>query len=134
MSTARIILTITDTADANVMTYLWKMKIQINVKIGDDNMTITVNGEQIFLLNPETELGEIIQDNLGDSVAECYREVILGIRAEHEEESGDDYEEIADGYLQELIYIREELEAILSKKRLDRNALERLSSYIYNVT
>lgn len=97
-------------------------------------MTITVNGEQIFLLNPETELGEIIQDNLGDSVAECYREVILGIRAEHEEESGDDYEEIADGYLQELIYIREELEAILSKKRLDRNALERLSRYIYNVT
>lgn len=98
-------------------------------------MTIMVNGEQMFLLNPETELGEIIQDNIGDDVAECYREVILGIRAEYEDNgSGDDYEEIADGYLQELIYIREELDGILSKKRLDRNALERLSSYIYNVT
>ena len=89
--------------------------------------------ERICVLDTLEEMDSIIENRMGYEFTSVYKEIVADWEYEHDGE-GDDYEGIADGYLQELINIREELDAILSKKRIDRKALEMLLNNINNYT
>lgn len=89
--------------------------------------------QTISILDPQKELREIIDSDLGSDAADLYDTVIKQIEAEYLGISdGDDYEDIADGYWNMLVDTMNELQEIVYAKRLDRNRLERLYMKLNN--
>lgn len=87
--------------------------------------------QTVTILNPREDLREILDNDMGLEIANLFDEVIC--EAEGPEEFGcigDNYEEIADGYYNMLSEFVDELEEILSQKRLNRGRLEHLHERI----
>lgn len=90
--------------------------------------------QTVTILNPVKDLREILDNDMGMEVANLFDEAINDAiyNAEIDEIKckGDDYEKIADGYHNMLSEFVDELEEILSQKRLNRGRLERLHERI----
>lgn len=101
----------------------------INCKQGEIMHTIIIPKKEIpeqsfVMFNPQEEMEGIIKDNLGYDMSNAFRELIFDLTFDVPE--GDDYEKIADGYYQMLLDVWQELEEIVSAKRIDRKRLEKL--------
>ena len=89
------------------------------------------NGTTEFLYG-ESEQQEqlfynILYEHLGRDAAEAFRRLVT-----KEDEGGDNYELIADGYMNALVNAMNDLEEVLKAKRLDRKRLERIYDNICN--
>jgi hypothetical protein len=95
---------------------------------------VPANEAERIIVMDKNGFENVIETRLGTEFYDNWREAVADWEYEHEGIGGDDYEAIADDYLQMLIDIRDELDAILSKKRIDKKALEMLNNRIYNMT
>ena len=86
--------------------------------------------QTLCILDPQKELREIIDNDLGPDAADLYDTVIA--QMEVGEYTGDDYEKIADGYWNMLVDTMNELQEIVYANRLDRKKLERLYMKLNN--
>ena len=73
------------------------------------------------ILDPESDLRYIIDQDLGPEATMLYDEVISDLKGYDLE--GDDYEKIADGYRDMLVQVMNDLHEIISQPRLNRKRL-----------